>query len=373
MNSYDPIGSMEIGGRSVAIARDGTVLDGTPTKGLTAIAARGRPPARRSRGPRRRSSYASWPSRRRRCAPSGCARTRGRTVSPSICATARGSTSAISRSWTPSGSLQTAVLADADSARRLLRRRAAAPSGRSPGHSRRRRKARRDNPRPRLELDGELETFLLHFLRVGGSARWVARGRLGVDIRFGPCLCGPPSDKDGGLTKPSTLTRGSDGTSHMESSYLAVIKVVGVGGGGTNAVNRMVDAGLRGVEFIAANTDAQALADDATPTSSCNIGHELTKGLGAGANPRGRLRRRRRVARRHQGGAQGRRHGVRHRRRGRRHRHGRRARHRRDRQERDRRAHRRRRHASRSTFEGSQRDAPGRGGHRSACARWSTR
>jgi cell division protein FtsZ len=46
----------------------------------------------------------------------------------------------------------------------------------------------------------------------------------------------------------------------MESgSYLAVIKVVGVGGGGTNAVNRMVDAGLRGVEFIAANTDAQAL------------------------------------------------------------------------------------------------------------------
>ena len=48
----------------------------------------------------------------------------------------------------------------------------------------------------------------------------------------------------------------------MESgSYLAVIKVVGVGGGGTNAVNRMVDAGLRGVEFIAANTDAQALRD----------------------------------------------------------------------------------------------------------------
>jgi cell division protein FtsZ len=46
----------------------------------------------------------------------------------------------------------------------------------------------------------------------------------------------------------------------MESgSYLAVIKVVGIGGGGTNAVNRMVDAGLRGVEFIAANTDAQAL------------------------------------------------------------------------------------------------------------------
>jgi cell division protein FtsZ len=73
----------------------------------------------------------------------------------------------------------------------------------------------------------------------------------------------------------------------MESgggSYLAVIKVVGVGGGGTNAVSRMVDAGLRGVEFIAANTDAQALAmSDAD--IKLNIGHESTKGLGAGANP----------------------------------------------------------------------------------------
>src|SRR5437899_2374750 len=72
----------------------------------------------------------------------------------------------------------------------------------------------------------------------------------------------------------------------MESSgsYLAVIKVVGVGGGGTNAVSRMVDAGLRGVEFIAANTDAQALGMiDAD--IKLNIGHESTKGLGAGANP----------------------------------------------------------------------------------------
>src|SRR5881398_3340312 len=72
----------------------------------------------------------------------------------------------------------------------------------------------------------------------------------------------------------------------MESagSYLAVIKVVGVGGGGTNAVNRMVDAGLRGVEFIAANTDAQALAM-CDADIKLNIGHELTAGLGAGANP----------------------------------------------------------------------------------------
>jgi cell division protein FtsZ len=71
----------------------------------------------------------------------------------------------------------------------------------------------------------------------------------------------------------------------MESgSYLAVIKVVGVGGAGTNAVNRMVDAGLRGVEFIACNTDAQALAM-ADADIKLNIGHELTHGLGAGANP----------------------------------------------------------------------------------------
>src|SRR3954463_2818838 len=71
----------------------------------------------------------------------------------------------------------------------------------------------------------------------------------------------------------------------MESgSYLAVIKVVGVGGGGTNAVNRMVDAGLRGVEFIAANTDAQALAM-CEADIKLQVGHELTRGLGAGASP----------------------------------------------------------------------------------------
>src|SRR5512132_1309948 len=67
-------------------------------------------------------------------------------------------------------------------------------------------------------------------------------------------------------------------------SYLAVIKVVGVGGGGTNAVNRMIDAWLSGVEFIACNTDNQALQmTDAD--IKLNIGSGLTKGLGAGANP----------------------------------------------------------------------------------------
>ena len=68
------------------------------------------------------------------------------------------------------------------------------------------------------------------------------------------------------------------------SEHLAVIKVVGVGGGGTNAVNRMVEAGVRGVEFIAVNTDRQALLmSDADKT--IHIGEEITRGLGAGANP----------------------------------------------------------------------------------------
>ncbi|MGI8673679.1 MAG: cell division protein FtsZ [Thermoleophilaceae bacterium] len=67
-------------------------------------------------------------------------------------------------------------------------------------------------------------------------------------------------------------------------SYLAVIKVVGVGGGGTNAVNRMVDAGLKGVEFIAVNTDAQALAM-CDADIRLQVGGQLTRGLGAGADP----------------------------------------------------------------------------------------
>src|SRR5438067_13530479 len=67
-------------------------------------------------------------------------------------------------------------------------------------------------------------------------------------------------------------------------SYLAVIKVVGIGGGGTNAVNRMVDAGLKGVEFIAVNTDAQAL-QMCDADIKLQIGAQLTRGLGAGANP----------------------------------------------------------------------------------------
>ena len=67
-------------------------------------------------------------------------------------------------------------------------------------------------------------------------------------------------------------------------NYLAVIKVVGIGGGGVNAVNRMIEVGLKGVEFIAINTDAQALLMSDADVK-LDVGRELTRGLGAGAQP----------------------------------------------------------------------------------------
>src|SRR5437763_2490027 len=70
----------------------------------------------------------------------------------------------------------------------------------------------------------------------------------------------------------------------QSGNYLAVIKVVGVGGGGTNAVNRMVDAGVSGVDFIAVNTDSQALLM-ADADAKIQIGADVTRGLGAGADP----------------------------------------------------------------------------------------
>jgi cell division protein FtsZ len=72
--------------------------------------------------------------------------------------------------------------------------------------------------------------------------------------------------------------------SNGSGGYLAVIKVVGIGGGGVNAINRMVEAGVRGVEFIALNTDAQALLMSDADVK-LDIGREVTRGLGAGANP----------------------------------------------------------------------------------------
>ena len=73
-------------------------------------------------------------------------------------------------------------------------------------------------------------------------------------------------------------------SANQAAGYLAVIKVVGIGGGGVNAVNRMIEAGVRGVEFIALNTDAQALLMSDADVK-LDIGREVTRGLGAGANP----------------------------------------------------------------------------------------
>ncbi len=70
----------------------------------------------------------------------------------------------------------------------------------------------------------------------------------------------------------------------IDTHQLAQIKVIGVGGGGSNAVNRMIEAGIQGVEFLAVNTDAQAL-QSSLATNKMQIGEKLTRGLGAGANP----------------------------------------------------------------------------------------
>src|SRR5215467_6143400 len=90
----------------------------------------------------------------------------------------------------------------------------------------------------------------------------------------------------GRKTRRSTEASGRVNLSVRDQTgnFLAVIKVVGVGGGGTNAVNRMVDAGLTGVEFIAVNTDAQALLM-CDADVKIHIGDQQTRGLGAGADP----------------------------------------------------------------------------------------
>src|SRR5215813_14035496 len=91
------------------------------------------------------------------------------------------------------------------------------------------------------------------------------------------------SHVDDGRMPPlyDTLERGRPMT--PPHNYLAVIKVVGIGGGGVNAVNRMIEVGLKGVEFIAINTDAQALLMSDADVK-LDVGRELTRGLGAGAN-----------------------------------------------------------------------------------------
>src|SRR5437879_4672784 len=83
--------------------------------------------------------------------------------------------------------------------------------------------------------------------------------------------------------RPNIRGEGVDDVAAPQN-YLAVIKVVGIGGGGVNAVNRMIEVGLKGVEFIAINTDAQALLMSDADVK-LDVGREETRGLGAGANP----------------------------------------------------------------------------------------
>src|ERR1700735_3895331 len=111
------------------------------------------------------------------------------------------------------------------------------------------------------------------FSRGSGMGRW---SHPAVDVWR------KPSASDRSAIDPRT--REFMTTVPSQGNYLAVIKVVGIGGGGVNAVNRMIDSGLRNVEFIAANTDAQALLmSDAD--LKLDIGRQLTRGLGAGSDP----------------------------------------------------------------------------------------
>ena len=84
-------------------------------------------------------------------------------------------------------------------------------------------------------------------------------------------------------TKRTTKEKGVN-LNMRPRNYTAVIKVVGVGGGGTNAVNRMIKMGIKGVDFVAANTDAQSLLGSKADLK-LDLGRKTTKGLGAGANP----------------------------------------------------------------------------------------
>src|ERR671927_241962 len=91
----------------------------------------------------------------------------------------------------------------------------------------------------------------------------------------------PPN---GGSNRPIHIQYGHGRDNGLPVENFAQIKVIGVGGGGSNAVNRMIQAGVKGVDFIAVNTDAQALVHSEAPTR-IRIGDKITKGLGSGGNP----------------------------------------------------------------------------------------
>ena len=105
------------------------------------------------------------------------------------------------------------------------------------------------------------------------------RLRVGVNRAFRGLIAGKS-----GIESAALRGVGREVEVAAPQNYLAVIKVVGIGGGGVNAVNRMIEYGLKGVEFIAINTDAQALLMSDADVK-LDIGRDLTRGLGAGANP----------------------------------------------------------------------------------------
>ena len=99
----------------------------------------------------------------------------------------------------------------------------------------------------------------------------------------------PPPGRRSSTCRPATSSAARMSRASRDRPYLAVIRVVGVGGGGCNAVNRMIEAGIEGVEFIAVNTDQQQMQMSEAPVK-INIGRERTQGLGSGADPEvGRL------------------------------------------------------------------------------------
>ena len=122
-----------------------------------------------------------------------------------------------------------------------------------------------------MQLGGQFGKWLKHWLR-----RWLSGD--------GPAKGASSGSKNSGQEDERSKRAERALLVAAPQNYLAVIKVVGIGGGGVNAVNRMIEEGLRGVEFIAINTDAQALLMSDADVK-LDVGRELTRGLGAGANP----------------------------------------------------------------------------------------
>ena len=111
--------------------------------------------------------------------------------------------------------------------------------------------------------------------------RSVRRGGAGGSVTAEAAACAPPPATS---RRCSSLRRGSIASASKGAAYIAAIRVVGVGGAGLNAIHRMMDAGIAQVDFVAVNTDRQALAISDAPIKIA-IGEGLTHGLGSGADP----------------------------------------------------------------------------------------